>query len=372
MDRGQVLKSVAHYIAAYNKTQQSVASRISNCQALLNRLAIEYAKLLERHFNLPKALQDDWPSLSTNRGGLATQLNRCKRTIRHQCQKLVQVGLLKEVLVGNEVHMQLHPILILQRIPDFLNLRWPALTDQVQQKLPPLATCNQQVTIISDNRVDMLMGFSVPAKTSSGTSSKGIQLIDFEDFNLAGLAISEAETGNIGVDNDVDSAPANYAKELWVAAKHLIYPANNFAPAEEEEIKRQINEVYYLAFYQQWKSAAPPSFLPVQHQQLMERLELAARWIDKTHSYTVPHPLRYFEASNRQGFVATKSWLLRQKLLNSALSLAKRGLKKSVYHQLLTRQLNASTDKQLYRLCWFGDFSEANPIILKPRRNVNQ
>jgi hypothetical protein len=145
--------------------------------------------------------------------------------------------------------------------------------------------------------------------------------------------------------------------QAWHYAWKRIYPSRNFDEAEQHKALQAMWYGVYRGFGPQLTAGEWQRY----HEQVLQRLDLAAAYFERYPNKFAPSPFAefvvgtgYFDAENQRGFVGTEAWLARQEANNRqrnitrALLLARRALKA---HRLgiAPKRTQALTTIQLFR-----------------------
>ena len=145
--------------------------------------------------------------------------------------------------------------------------------------------------------------------------------------------------------------------QAWHYAWRRIYPSRRF---DETEQQKALTAIWYGVY----RGFAPALSAPEwqrYHDQVMQRLDLAAAYFERHANKFAPSPFAefvkgtgYFDAENTRGFLGTEEWLARQEANNRQRSITRALLKarqqlKAHRLGLAPKRVQAQTSLQLFR-----------------------
>jgi len=305
------------------------------------------------------------PPVSTNNEALARARNVSSRAIRDHLAELLKIGFItRKTNHGWQANFELclAPEFVWQKAsqnaPQAPKKRQyaPAPATAPATKVPPFVSLEKQdkeeieighvEKLVSPTAGDVLTGNtgpqagSRPAPTATGSPAQATK------EGLGGAAAAQLQAERLGL-----------VVQAWHYAWKRIYPSCHFDETEQ----RKAQEAIWYGVYRGFGPALSPQQWQRYHDQVLQRIDLAAAYFQRHSHKFAPTPYAefvtgtgYFDAQNQQGFVGTEAWLARQEAnqrqrnVGRALLRARRELKA---HRLgiAPKRAQAMTNVQLFR-----------------------
>ncbi|MGI4870655.1 MAG: hypothetical protein ACRYFX_05685 [Janthinobacterium lividum] len=308
------------------------------------------------------------PPVATNNEALARARNVSARAIRDHLGELLKIGFLtRKVFHGRHADFELYvaPEFVWQKDaqtapegPKKHQYAPPAATAPAT-KVPPFITQDKQdKKEIEIGLVDKLVTEREPTGAGALTGHTGPQQAP-KPAPTAPATPRQATKASPGgaAAGQLQAECLALALQAWHYAWKRLYPGRRF---DEHEQHQALQAVWY-GVYRGFAPALTAAEWQRYHEQVLQRIDLAAKYFERHPNSFAPSPYAefvkgagYFDAENARGFIGTEAWLARQEANNRqrnitrALLLARRQLKA---HRLgiATKRTQALTLTQLFR-----------------------
>ncbi|QHL87440.1 hypothetical protein GU926_08315 [Nibribacter ruber] len=318
-----------------------------NLEATGVRLILDYAAAYHKAIKVPvvaMAITEEGtlPSLSMNCVTLASRRTLSDRAIRSHLNvlKSAEVGLVTgykfhgtyanfELWISPEILWNAHetaPPTAEEPPAETTHIAHPARF--IKNNLPLNVSCRTQDTL-KDKISSVDKGEAMPqpgllreaaGNTCDTTGNIGPQLAPVSgekatDSPVAGQAACVATTGGAAAPKKA-LAPRfeEMIIQFWVYAHKMLYPESTFSPEQHKMAKNAI----YTGIYRGFKNAQMTAKdWETYHEELMERIDIAAAYFRKNPDKYPPAPFPlfglgsgYFDFENERGFKKTHEWLV--------------------------------------------------------------
>jgi len=305
------------------------------------------------------------PPVATNNEALARARNVSARAIRDHLQELLKIGFItRKVFHGwyCDFELYLAPEFVwkreAQQAPNGPKKRSyaPSPASAPATKVPPFVSQDRQGKVeieiapveklVSPTAGDVLTGNTgpqarpKPAPTRPATSPQATKSVS------GGAAAAEQQAERLG-----------WVTQAWHYAWKRLYPTRNFDEAEQS---KALEAMWYGTYHGFGKRLTPAEWQRY-HDQVLERIDLAAKYFARHDNKFVPSPFAefvkgtgYFDAENERGFSGTEAWHARQEANNRQRNIFRALLKarqqlKAHRLGLAPKRTQAMTQVQLFR-----------------------
>ena len=263
------------------------------------------------------------PPVSTNNEALARARNVSARAIRDHLQELLKIGfIVRKVNHGWQANFELclAPEFVWQKAAQNASEApkkrqyAPAPATAPATKVPPFVSLEKQdkkeieigqvEKLVSPTPPDELTGNTGPQAGSKRVPTPPARPQQATKEGQGGAAAAQLQAERLGL-----------VVQAWHYAWKRIYPNCHFDETEQQKAQQAI----WYGVYRGFGPALSPPQWQRYHDQVLQRIDLAAAYFQRYPHKFAPSPYAefvvgtgYFDAQNANGFVGTEAWLARQ------------------------------------------------------------
>jgi hypothetical protein len=305
------------------------------------------------------------PPVATNSEALARARNVSSRAIRDHLQELLKIGFLtRKVGHGWQANYELY------LAPEFVWKREaqtaqkgpkkhqyaPAPASAPATKVPPFVSLEKQdkeeieiapvEKLVWEAPGDVLTGNTGPQARPQPAPTPPARPTQATKSSSGGARAAELQAERLG-----------WVTQAWHYAWRRLYPTRRFDEAEQRNALEAMWYGTYSGFGKRLTAAEWQRY----HDQVLQRIDLAAAYFARHENKFVPSPFAefvkgsgYFDAENARGFVGTEAWLARQEANNRQRNITRALLKarqqlKAHRLGIAPKRTQALTNIQLFR-----------------------
>ncbi|MGI4862961.1 MAG: hypothetical protein ACRYFZ_03505 [Janthinobacterium lividum] len=305
------------------------------------------------------------PPISTNNESLARARNVSSRAIRDHLQELLKIGFItRKTNHGWQANFELclAPEFVWQKVaqlaPEAPKKRQyaPAAASAPATKVPPFVSLEKQdkkeieigqvEKLVSATPSDVLTGNTGPQAGSKPAPTPPATPRQATKSGQGGGAPAERQAERLA-----------WVLQAWHYAWKRLYPSRHFDEAEQG---KALEAMWYGTYFGFGKAATEAEWQRY-HDQVLQRIDLAAAYFERHPNKFAPSPFAefvkgtgYFDAENTRGFCGTEAWLVRQEANNRQRNIARALLKarqqlKAHRLGIAPKRTQALTNVQLFR-----------------------
>ena len=270
------------------------------------------------------------PPVATNCEALARARGISARAIRDHLQELLKIGVItRKNNRGWQANFELYvaPEFVwakpAQNAPEGPKKRQyaPLLPSEEATNFPPILGQDRQDTRkVEIGRVEKLVSPTPPAGPGELTGNTGPQQAPKPAPQRPDAPRQASKAGAGGAAAvQVQAERLGWVTQAWHYAQKRLYPGRRFSEAEHEKAR----EAIWYGTYRGFGLAATPAEWQRYHNEVLHRIDLVARYLERHPEKSLPSPYAefvqgagYFDAENTRGFAGTNAWLARAEATN--------------------------------------------------------
>ncbi|MGI4865425.1 MAG: hypothetical protein ACRYFZ_15995 [Janthinobacterium lividum] len=267
------------------------------------------------------------PPVATNNEALARARNVSARAIRDHLQELLKIGFLtRKANHGWQANFELYlaPEFVWQQVaqnaPEVPKKRSyaPAAASAPATKVPPFVTLEKQdKKEIEIAQVEKLVTHECPGELTGNTGPQAHSKPAPPRPATSPQATKSGQGGAAAAEQQAERL--GWVTQAWHYAWKRLYPTRHF---DETEQSKALEAMWYGTYHGFGKRLTPAEWQRY-HDQVLQRIDLAAAYFERHPNKFAPSPFAefvkgtgYFDGENTRGFSGTEAWHARQEANN--------------------------------------------------------